>query len=103
MQFVKELSALPVDGILDILARSDAPFEPSELYLVASASKVVDPEQRVSAVRRLRDAALFAQCDALVRALSDADPLNTFTLLRNDVTHIVTTSAAASSPRTATF
>jgi hypothetical protein len=89
MQFVKEVADLPVEGILSILARSDAPFEPSELYLVASGAKVVDTTQRVSVFRRLRDDALFAACDALVRTLSAADPRNAFTLIRNDVTHIV--------------
>jgi hypothetical protein len=89
MQFVRELAGLPVAGIVESLARSDAPFGPSEVYRVVSADKIVDAEQRVSVFRRLHDAALFTQCEALVRAVSDADPLNTFTLLRNDLTHIV--------------
>jgi hypothetical protein len=89
MQFVRELRDLPVAGIMESLARCVAPFEPSEVYRVASADTVVDEEQRVSVFRRLHDASLFTQCEALVRTISDADPLNSFTLLRNDATHIV--------------
>jgi hypothetical protein len=89
MQFVRELRDLPVAALQAALAARTEPFEASELYVVATASKLVDPTQRVSSFRRLRDAALFDQCDALVRAVSDADPLNAFSLRRNDATHIV--------------
>jgi len=89
MQFVRELRGLPVAALQAALAANSEPFQASELYVVATASKVVDTTQRISSFRLIRDPALFALCDALVATLSQADMHCNFTLRHNDVTHIV--------------
>jgi len=89
MQFVRELHDVPVESLRQLLAACPEPFAPSELYVIASDTKVVDTTQRVSSFRRLRDTALFDACESIVAALSEADPLSTFHLRRDDATHIV--------------
>lgn len=89
MQFVKEWFDLPTAQISALVAAETlTPFDPSDLYEVATELKVHDPERRLSEFRRLSDPLLLDACEALVREMSDADEVNTFILLRNDATHI---------------
>ena len=91
MQFVKELSGLPTDRLRSYLDKSKIPFETSALYEVASASKKVDKDLRLSKFRSLVDPEVLAIAKELVDTISALDPLNDFSLVPNDVTHIIYT------------
>lgn len=88
MQFVREFTGLPTEELASLVAGATEPFLPSELYEVASATKIHDPERRVSEFRLLRDPRLFDACDKLVEVLTEKDEYNSYVLIRNDATHI---------------
>ena len=93
MQYVREF--WNVDGVDSIRAyvykHTDVELTDSGLYDVLKEEKLIDKDLRVSKYRALRDAGLFSLCEKIVDDLSKADPLNSFTLLKNDATHILYT------------
>jgi hypothetical protein len=65
------------------------PFDTSAVYEVATSERVVDESLRQSKFRALKDPAVFKLAAEIVDRMSDQDPLNDFTLVPNDVSHIV--------------
>jgi hypothetical protein len=67
-QFVKEFEALPIGPLRAYLDACPLPFRVSELYEVASASKFVDTDLRLSRFRPIVDPALFGLTEDLLQA-----------------------------------
>ncbi len=65
-QFVKEFHGLPIGPLRAYLDTCPQPLQTSELYGVASASKFVDTDLRLSRFRALVDPALFALAEQLL-------------------------------------
>ena len=90
MQFVREF-AVEKDKVQALRAWLDScaqPMAPSALYEVAGARRAVDEALRLSRFRAISDPRLFELARDLVASLAQADELNDYTLLLNDVTHI---------------
>mmetsp|Transcript_12590 Transcript_12590/g.24652 ORF Transcript_12590/g.24652 Transcript_12590/m.24652 type:complete len:701 (+) Transcript_12590:41-2143(+) len=85
----RELHGMDVQAVANYLEKAcDLPFEQSELYVVADGENRIDTTRRVSEFRKIRDVTLFNLVEPLVSQLSKNDPIFTYTLVRNDVTHI---------------
>ncbi len=78
MQYVRELSGLPVARLRAYLDASAQPFASSALYDSLRGEKFVDESLRLSRFRAIVDPALFGIAGELVAALSAADPLTPF-------------------------
>ena len=90
MQYVRELGpGLPTSRLRAFLDGCAQPFAGSQLYSSLRGEKFVDESLRLSRFRSIVDAELFAIASELVDAVSAGDPLNSFSLVPNDVTHIV--------------
>jgi hypothetical protein len=87
-QFVRELEGLPIEPVRTHLAADKTPFEPSALYEVAGARRLVDETRRSSRFRALADARLLELARGLLEHAAASDALNDYTLLHNDITHI---------------
>ena len=59
------------------------------LYDSANAKKIVDETERSSHFRAIKDPALFEIAERLVEHVSATDAQRHFSLVRNDVTHIL--------------
>lgn len=91
MQFVRELADLDTSALCAHLKESTQPFEISQLYDAAAGKKYVDEAERSSSFRAIKDdAKLFQIAERLVEQISASDDHHRcFSLVRNDVTHIV--------------
>jgi hypothetical protein len=90
MQFVREINDLEgIDDIRVYLGDITTPYTPSVVYDTATATSAVHLELRKSKYRSISDPALFDLVEKAVCEISDADPCNSFLLLRNDISHIV--------------
>jgi len=86
--FFRELQNVDVKPIQDYLAKCTSPFEASELHVPDEGRNVIDLSLRKSSFRRLTEDSLFKLVEPIVARLSQADPLLTYNLVRNDITHI---------------
>ena len=78
-----------LDPILAYLKECDQDFLSSQLYNSVEEKKFEDSSQRLSEYRAIVDNKLFLMCDDVVRNISDHDDNGmTYTLVRNDATHI---------------
>ena len=77
-----------MDALRAALERCRAPWKASELYEVASDTKVLDESLRRSSFRALAEPELFALARELLAAVSARDAHNAYVLIENNVTHI---------------
>lgn len=94
MQFVQEhtINCDNLKSFNDILSEIDTLFEPSQVYEVATETKIIMPEQRLSEFRTLTDNRLFDLCDQVIKMINNKNNENNntkkFHLYRNDIMHI---------------
>lgn len=90
MQFVRELHDLDVSDLMTYLSKCQTPFEASNVYEVDTQTKRLDRSLRTSKFRALEDdPSLFQIVERLVDAMSESDPIMSFSLVKNNVTHII--------------
>ena len=88
--FFLELAGVDITGIQGHLAQSDVPFEASQLYDSLEDAKLVDTSLRRSKFRLFRDECLFdLVASRILPEANRADPDREYSLVRNDLTHIV--------------
>jgi hypothetical protein len=88
--FFRELAGLNIAVLREYLATSDAPFEESQLYDSVKDTKIIDQALRRSKFRLFKTDALFDLiADDIVKELNRQDDDTVFSLVRNDITHIV--------------
>ena len=83
-----DLSPELVDEIRAWLGACDVPWADSPLYSSARSSEYVDTSVRRSSARSLIDPALFALAERVVAHASATDELYTYSLVRDDVSHL---------------
>lgn len=88
MLLFRDLSNLNVEDIIDYVATSDAPYEPSQLYATAVAANVEESSIRKSESRTFTDERLFSLCKTLVNKLSASDSAYNYTVVPDNLTHI---------------
>ena len=84
--FVRSVKLGDISGILKFLSKCKQPFEASQLYNSGEKRKFEDPSLRRSEFRAIVDPDLFDLADHVVQSLSD--DVISFSLVRNDCTHI---------------
>ena len=77
-----------VAKLRETLGGLDAPWKPSLLYSPQVGQKFLDTEQRSSTFRELNDPKLWSLCEEVVACASATDEKCSYSLVRNDATHI---------------
>ena len=86
----REVAGLEIGSLQVYLRGCVLPFEASQLYDSQKEEKVTDDTMRRSKFRLLKDSTLFdALSDGIIREINRTDPSKVFSLVRNDVSHIV--------------
>lgn len=89
MQFVDEFKDVDISKLRTYISNSTQKFEESQLYSAARDEKFIDISLRMSKFRAIIDPVLFEIAQDLLNTLTANNDLNSYTVVRNDVTHIV--------------
>ena len=81
-------SGIDLDPIKNYLENCEQKFLSSMLYNSVEEKKFEDTSQRLSEYRAIVDDQLFQLCEDLVGKISDSDENMSYSLVRNDCTHI---------------
>ena len=86
----REIGGLEIDPVREYLRGCDLPFEASQLYDSQKEEKVTDDTMRRSEFRLVKDSAFFDLLrDGILLEINRTDTSKVFSLVRNDVSHIV--------------
>ncbi|KAL9185543.1 hypothetical protein ACHAXT_003320 [Thalassiosira profunda] len=88
MDRVKTLTGVPIGDLQSYLDNCNQEFETSQLYSSARDEKFTDEDLRKSVFRTITDDKLFELVESVVANLNQEDDGYSYTLRRNDVTHI---------------
>jgi hypothetical protein len=88
MQTVTSLENVGIAELSSYLLNCTQAFEANQLYSYSTDTKFVDEELRLSRFRAIADPVLFDLCEPIIGQLNASDAVYTYTLRRNDVTHI---------------
>lgn len=89
MQFINEFKDIDTSKLLEYLSTSKQQFKVSELYNGVRDEKFVDESLRKSKFRAIVDPELFEISNNILKQLTEKDELNSYSLVRNDITHII--------------
>ena len=95
LSFIKEFGECPKEifqPLRTLVTSSTKPFQPSKLYAIDTKTKFVDEGRRSSVFRLFEpdsDPEVFDLAKAVAIHLSTLDPLSSYQVIRNDVSHIV--------------
>lgn len=85
----REFVGLDLSALRSYVEGVQEPFQPSQLYLVQEQQKVEDPSRRNSSFRLLTTPEVFDLVEPVIAHINSTDDTGTYTLVRNDASHIV--------------